>query len=120
MERVSVVVQDLIEKAVVSQRLVQSPSALVASSYGWSGNMERIMKSQAYAKAKDPSQDFYASQKKTFEINPRHPVIKELLRRVVNDKEDPKAKDTALLLFETATLRSGYALADQVCCPLLS
>ncbi|VDP44032.1 unnamed protein product [Heligmosomoides polygyrus] len=106
--------KDLIEKAVVSQRLVQSPSALVASSYGWSGNMERIMKSQAYAKAKDPSQDFYASQKKTFEINPRHPVIKELLRRVVNDKEDPKAKDTALLLFETATLRSGYALADQV------
>ncbi|KAK6037340.1 Hsp90 protein [Cooperia oncophora] len=56
--------KDLIEKAVVSQRLVKSPSALVASSYGWSGNMERIMKSQAYAKAKDPSQDFYANQKR--------------------------------------------------------
>ncbi|KAK5968583.1 Glycoprotein 93 [Trichostrongylus colubriformis] len=106
--------KDLIEKAVVSQRLVKSPSALVASSYGWSGNMERIMKSQAYAKAKDPSQDFYANQKKTFEINPRHPVVKELLRRVLEDKEDKKAKDTALLLFETATLRSGYALTDQV------
>ncbi|PIO70625.1 Hsp90 protein [Teladorsagia circumcincta] len=105
--------KDLIEKAVVSQRLVKSPSALVASSYGWSGNMERIMKSQAYAKAKDPSQDFYATQKKTFEINPRHPVVKELLRRVVEDKEDQKAKDTALLLFETATLRSGYSLKDQ-------
>ncbi|KIH66348.1 Hsp90 protein [Ancylostoma duodenale] len=106
--------KDKIEKAVVSQRLVKSPSALVASSYGWSGNMERIMKSQAYAKAKDPTQEFYASQKKTFEINPRHPVVKELLRRVVADGTDQKAKDTATLLFETATLRSGFALQDQV------
>ncbi|EYC44140.1 hypothetical protein Y032_0471g2056 [Ancylostoma ceylanicum] len=106
--------KDKIEKAVVSQRLVKSPSALVASSYGWSGNMERIMKSQAYAKAKDPTQEFYASQKKTFEINPRHPVVKELLRRVAADKDDQKAKDTATLLFETATLRSGFALQDQV------
>lgn len=106
--------QDKIEKAVVSQRLVKSPSALVASSYGWSGNMERIMKSQAYAKAKDPTQEFYASQKKTFEINPRHPVVKELLKRVVADSDDQKAKDTATLLFETATLRSGFTLQDQV------
>lgn len=44
--------KDKIEKAVMSQRLVKTPSALVASSYGWSANMERIMKSQAYAKAK--------------------------------------------------------------------
>ena len=66
----------------VSQRLTKTPAALVASSYGWSGNMERIMRSQAYAKANDPTQDFYANQKKTFEINPRHPVIKELLTRV--------------------------------------
>ncbi|CAI4232021.1 unnamed protein product [Auanema sp. JU1783] len=104
----------LIEKAVLSKRLVKSPSALVASNYGWSGNMERIMKSQAYAKAKDPSHDFYATQKKTFEINQRHPVIKELLKRVVENKDDPKAKETALLLFETATLRSGFSLPDQI------
>ncbi len=74
--------KDDIEKATISQRLSTSPCALVASSFGWSGNMERIMKSQAYAKAKDPTQDFYANQKKTLEINPRHPVIKELLKRV--------------------------------------
>ncbi|KAF7635775.1 HATPase_c domain-containing protein [Meloidogyne graminicola] len=97
--------KDLIEKAVISQRLTKSPSALVASQWGWSGNMERIMKSQAYAKAKDPSQEFYAMMKKTFEINPRHPVIKELLS---------VAMSTAHLLFETATLRSGYSLSDQV------
>ncbi|CAI2350325.1 unnamed protein product [Caenorhabditis sp. 36 PRJEB53466] len=106
--------KELIEKAVVSQRLVKSPSALVASSYGWSGNMERIMKSQAYAKAKDPTQDFYATQKKTFEINPRHPVIKELLKRVTASEDDVIATSTAKLLFETATLRSGFSLQDQV------
>uniref|UniRef100_F1KV29 Endoplasmin n=1 Tax=Ascaris suum TaxID=6253 RepID=F1KV29_ASCSU len=106
--------KDEIEKAVVSQRLTKSPCALVASSFGWSGNMERIMKSQAYAKANDPTQDFYANQKKTFEINPRHPVVKELLRRVQGDPEDPKALSTAQLLYETATLRSGFVLKDQV------
>lgn len=94
--------------------MTKSPSALVASAWGWSGNMERIMKSQAYAKAKDPSQEFYAMMKKTFEINPRHPVIKELLKRVQDDAEDPVAESTAQLLFETATLRSGYSLSDQV------
>ena len=106
--------KDKIEKAVVSQRLTTSPSALIASSYGWSGNMERIMKSQAYAKAQDPTQDFYANQKKTFEINPRHPVIKELLHKVEANKDDEKAIYTAQLLFDTATLRSGYTLQDQV------
>lgn len=49
--------KDLIEKAAVSQRLDESPCALVASSYGWSGNMERIMRSQAYAKRDDPSNE---------------------------------------------------------------
>ncbi|KAI1726655.1 hsp90 protein domain-containing protein [Ditylenchus destructor] len=102
--------KDKIEKAVISQRLTSSPSALVASSYGWSGNMERIMKSQAYAKARDPTQEFYFNQKKTFEINPRHPVVKELLKRVEADPEDSVAVSTAELLFETATLRSGPIL----------
>ncbi|VBB25299.1 unnamed protein product [Acanthocheilonema viteae] len=109
-----VALKDKIEKAFVSQRLVQSPCALVASSYGWSGNMERIMKSQAHAKSYDPTQEFYANQKKTFEINPRHPVIKELLRRVQSGETNDKTTDTALLLFETATLRSGFTLNDQV------
>lgn len=72
------------------------------------------MKSQAYAKARDPTQDFYANMKKTFEINPRHPVVKELLKRVQSDEEDSVARSTAQLLFETATLRSGYSLDDQV------
>uniref|UniRef100_A0AAQ5ZVK9 Endoplasmin n=1 Tax=Amphiprion ocellaris TaxID=80972 RepID=A0AAQ5ZVK9_AMPOC len=100
--------KDKIEKAVLSQRLTNSPCALVASQYGWSGNMERIMKAQAYQTGKDISTNYYASQKKTLEINPKHPLIKQMLSRV----NDQTASDLAVVLFETATLRSGYQLAD--------
>uniref|UniRef100_A0A4W4GY56 Endoplasmin n=1 Tax=Electrophorus electricus TaxID=8005 RepID=A0A4W4GY56_ELEEL len=104
--------KDKIEKAVLSQRLTKSPCALVASQYGWSGNMERIMKAQAYQTGKDISTNYYASQKKTLEINPKHPLIKEMLKRVQTNPEDQTASDLAVVLFETATLRSGYQLAD--------
>uniref|UniRef100_A0A8C4SHQ5 Endoplasmin n=1 Tax=Erpetoichthys calabaricus TaxID=27687 RepID=A0A8C4SHQ5_ERPCA len=103
---------DKVEKVVLSQRLTDSPCALVASQYGWSGNMERIMKAQAYQTGKDISTNYYASQKKTLEVNPRHPLIKELLKRVQENKEDQTASDMAVVLFETATLRSGYQLVD--------
>ncbi|XP_052410222.1 endoplasmin [Carassius gibelio] len=104
--------KDNIEKAILSQRLTKSPCALVASQYGWSGNMERIMKAQAYQTGKDISTNYYASQKKTLEINPKHPLIREMLKRVTDDAEDKTAADLAVVLFETATLRSGYQLAD--------
>uniref|UniRef100_A0A8C9U009 Endoplasmin n=1 Tax=Scleropages formosus TaxID=113540 RepID=A0A8C9U009_SCLFO len=104
--------KDKIEKAILSQRLTKSPCALVASQYGWSGNMERIMKAQAYQTGKDISTNYYASQKKTLEVNPKHPLIREILKRVNNDAEDQTAADLAVVLFETATLRSGYQLTD--------
>ncbi|WAR26035.1 ENPL-like protein [Mya arenaria] len=94
------------------KRLTESPCALVASQYGWSGNMERIMKAQAYAKSQDPSQQYYATQKKTLEINPRHPLIKELKTRIEANEEDDTAKDLAYVMFETATLRSGFNVPD--------
>eukprot|EP00731_Ephydatia_muelleri_P000263 Em0001g263a len=104
---------DVVEKAVVSNRLVDSPCALVASQYGWSGNMERIMRAQAYAAGKDSNTDFYMKQKKTLEINPGHPLIKELLRRVQNEKAvDQTTKDLARVMYESALLRSGFALQD--------
>lgn len=53
---------------------------------------------------------YYANQKKTLEVNPRHPLVKELLKRVETDKEDKTAKDLARVLFETATLRSGFMI----------
>ncbi|XP_075712777.1 endoplasmin [Rhinoderma darwinii] len=104
--------KDQIEKAVLSQRLTQSPCALVASQYGWSGNMERIMKAQAYQTGKDISTSYYSSQKKTLEVNPRHPLIKDMLRRIKESEDDQTVADLAVVLLETATLRSGYQLPD--------
>uniref|UniRef100_A0A2K6RH38 Histidine kinase/HSP90-like ATPase domain-containing protein n=1 Tax=Rhinopithecus roxellana TaxID=61622 RepID=A0A2K6RH38_RHIRO len=104
--------KDKIEKAVVSQCLTESPCALVASQYGWSGNMERIMKAQAYQTGKDISTNYHASQKKTFEINPRHPLIRDMLQRIKEDEDDKTVLVLAVVLFETAMLQSGYLLPD--------
>ncbi|XP_015116337.1 endoplasmin [Diachasma alloeum] len=106
------VLSDHINKVLISERLTESPCALVASMFGWTGNMERLAISNAHQKADDPQKTYYLNQKKTLEINPRHPLIKELLRRVEVDTEDATAKDIALMMFKTATLRSGYMLRE--------
>lgn len=98
----------------VSERLTDSPCVLVASMFGWTGNMERLAISNAHQKADDPQKTYYLNQKKTLEINPRHPLIRELLRRIEVDISDQTAKDTAMMMFRTATLRSGYMLRDTV------
>lgn len=99
-------------KAMVSERLATSPCALVANQFGWTGNMERLARSNAHAKSHDTMRDYYLSQKKNMELNPRHPLIKELLRRVKDDKSDQHARNMAELVYETATLRSGFLLED--------
>ncbi|CAG9834981.1 unnamed protein product [Diabrotica balteata] len=101
-----------IAKATVSERLSDSPCALVASLFGWTGNMERLALSNAHQKSDDPQRTYYLNQKKTLEINPRHPLMKELLKRVLDDSSDPTAKDMAVMMFRTATLRSGYMLQE--------
>ncbi|XP_043284772.1 endoplasmin homolog [Venturia canescens] len=103
---------EFISKTTVSERLTDSPCALVASMFGWTGNMERLAVSNAHQKADDPQKSYHLNQKKTLEINPRHPLIKELLRRVTADPSDKTAKDNALMMFQTATIRSGYMLRD--------
>lgn len=108
----SEILKDQISKAQVSERLTDSPCALVASMFGWTGNMERLAISNAHQKADDPQKTYYMNQKKTLEINPRHPLIRELLRRVEVDSSDQTAKDIALMMFRTATLRSGYMLRE--------
>lgn len=106
-----VALKDRITKAILSERLSDSPCALVAGLFGWTGNMERLALSNAHQKADDPQRTYYLNQRKTLEINPRHPLIKELLRRVQNEDTDA-AKDLALMMFRTATLRSGYMLQE--------
>merc|ERR1739838_806295 len=104
--------KDHILRAEISERLEQSPCALITSRFGWTANMQRIIGSQTHSKTNDMQRDYYLNQKKALEINPRHPLIKELLRRVEDNPDDAIAKDMSLMMFNTATLRSGYFLKD--------
>uniref|UniRef100_A0A023FAL3 Heat shock protein 83 n=2 Tax=Triatoma infestans TaxID=30076 RepID=A0A023FAL3_TRIIF len=98
-----------VEKVVVSNRLVDSPCCIVTSQYGWTANMERIMKAQAL---RDTSTMGYMAAKKHLEINPDHSIIETLRQKAEADKNDKSVKDLVILLFETSLLSSGFALEE--------
>jgi len=98
-----------VEKVTVSNRLVNSPCCIVTSQYGWTANMERIMKAQAL---RDTSTMGYMAAKKQLEINPDHSIVESLRQKAEADKNDKSVKDLVLLLFETALLSSGFSLED--------
>ncbi|EUT88770.1 hsp90-like protein [Plasmodium falciparum Santa Lucia] len=103
------VLHEKVEKVVVGQRITDSPCVLVTSEFGWSANMERIMKAQAL---RDNSMTSYMLSKKIMEINARHPIISALKQKADADKSDKTVKDLIWLLFDTSLLTSGFALEE--------
>merc|ERR1712066_818267 len=98
-----------VEKVEISKRLTESPVVVVTSQFGYSAQQEKVMEAQAFQNKEQIGQ---MSGRKTLEVNPNHPVVIDLLSKIKENKEDPAAKDTAQVLFQTALIESGYELAD--------
>ena len=106
-QKVQSILGERVEKVVVSTRMTDSPCCLVTGEFGWTANMERIMKSQALGDTQNQS---YMMSKRTMELNPDHRIVRGLRKRVTADPSDPTIKDLVWLLFETSVLTGGFTL----------
>merc|ERR1712117_274909 len=105
------VLGDNVEEVLVTNSLVDSPATLVTTEYGWSANMQRIMKAQVL---RDASMSSFMVGKKKMEINPDHVIMQSLEEKFSADASDRTIKDLIWLLYETAALTSGFSLEDPV------
>merc|ERR1711898_24610 len=97
--------KDAVVKVSISKRVETTPTIIVTSQYGNSANMERIMRAQAFSEKQ--SMGMMMSQK-TMELNPRHPIINELLTKVKDEKTDEDTENLAWLLLDNALMQSGF------------
>jgi molecular chaperone HtpG len=108
-KKVKEILDDKVEKVIVGFRMEDSPCVLVTSEFGWTANMERIMKAQAL---RDNSMTSYMVSKKTMEINPKHGIVKELKKLLDKDSSNATVKDIVWLLYDTSLLNSGFSIED--------
>ena len=99
-----------VEKVIVSPRLVTTPCVLVTGAYGWTANMERLVKAQALTDQSTQVQSQFMATRKTLEIHPEHPVIRKLESMVGDTEHKKMANDVIRLMFDTALLSSGFTL----------
>jgi len=103
------IIGDKVEKVVLSERIEKSPACLVTGEYGWTANMERIMKAQAL---RDSSMSSYMESKKTLELNPYNKIIQELNRRIELDRTDKLIRDLSHLIFDITNIVSGFSIEN--------
>ncbi|GFP84880.1 heat shock protein 83 [Phtheirospermum japonicum] len=96
---------DKVASVQVSNRLSTSPCVLASGKFGWSANMERLMKAQAVG---DQSNLDFMKSRRVFEINPDHPIIRTLNAASKNSPNDEEALRAVDLLFDTALISSGF------------
>ncbi|RYG65144.1 hypothetical protein EON64_12550, partial [archaeon] len=98
-----------VAKVIVSQRVESSPAVIVTSQYGHTANMERIMRAQTFA---NPEVLKSMQASKTLELNPRHPIIVELNKKVQSEPDAESTKNLAHLIFDSALMSSGFVHDD--------
>jgi len=108
-KKVKEILDEKVEKVIVGFRMEDSPCVLVTSEFGWTANMERIMKAQAL---RDNSMTSYMVSKKTMEVNPKHGIVKELKKLLDKDSSNATVKDIVWLLYDTSLLNSGFSIED--------